>query len=168
MTEKYKILVKYIKDLSSETPDIETYLYVKEYISKYKLGIDISSKALKNKMIEVNTKLKFEDQEKSKKKSYFEIVYSTIVKIDNPIKDKEELQKIILVDVQNDIYPDLEKSLLDVLHNSGYQNIKFSKKVDFESLYQKRFNLKKFFFKFCFKYSLCLFNSTSVGFTIFL
>ena len=140
MTEKYKILGKYIKDLSCETPDIETYLYVKEYISKYKLGIDISSKALKNKMIEVNTKLKFEDQEKSKKKSYFEIVYSTIVKIDNPIKNKEELQKIILVDVQNDIYPDLEKSLLDVLHNSGYQNIKFNKKVDFESLYQKRFN----------------------------
>mgnify|MGYP001444211979 FL=1 len=140
MTEKYKILGKYIKDLSCETPDIETYLYVKEYISKYKLGIDISSKALKNKMIEVNTKLKFEDQEKSKKKSYFEIVYSTIVKIDNPIKDKEELKKIILVDVQNDIYPDLEKSLLDVLHNSGYQNIKFNKKVDFESLYQKRFN----------------------------
>ena len=140
MKEKYKILGKYIKDLSCETPDIETYLYVKEYISKYKLGIDISSKALKNKMIEVNTKLKFEDQEKSKKKSYFEIVYSTIVKIDNPIKDKEELKKIILVDVQNDIYPDLEKSLLDVLHNSGYQNIKFNKKVDFESLYQKRFN----------------------------
>ena len=140
MTEKYKILGKYIKDLSSETPDIETYLYVKEYISKYKLGIDISSKALKNKMIEVNTKLKFEDREKSKKKSYFEIVYSTIVKIDELIKNKEELQKIILVNVQNDIYPDLEKSLLDVLHNSGYQNIEFSKKVDFESLYQKRFN----------------------------
>ena len=140
MTKKYKILGKYIKDLSSETPDIETYLYVKEYISKYRLGIDISSKALKNKMIEVETKIKFEDQEKSKKKSYFEIVYSTIVKIDNPIKDKEELQKIILVDVQNDIYPDLEKSLLDVLHNSGYQSIKFNKKVDFESLYQKRFN----------------------------
>jgi preprotein translocase subunit SecB len=140
MTEKYKILGKYIKDLSSETPDIETYLYVKEYISKYKLGIDISSKALKNKMIEVNTKIKFEDQQKSKKKSYFEIVYSTIVKIDDVVKNKEELQKIILVEVQNDIYPDLEKSLLDVLHNSGYQNIKFNKKVDFESLYQKRFN----------------------------
>ena len=140
MTEKYKILVKYIKDLSSETPDIETYLYVKEYISKYNLGIDITTKALKNKMIEVNTKIKFEDQEKNKKKSYFEIVYSTIVKIDDLVKDKEELQKIILVDVQNDIYPDLEKALLDLLHNSGYQNIKFSKKVDFESLYQKRFN----------------------------
>ena len=140
MTKKYKILGKYIKDLSSETPDVETYLYVKEFISNYKLAIDITTKALKNKMIEVNTKLKFEDQEKSKKKSYFEIIYSTIVKIDDPIKDKEELQKIILVDVQNDIYPDLEKSLLDVLHNSGYQNIKFNKKVDFESLYQKRFN----------------------------
>ena len=140
MTEKYKILGKYIKDLSSETPDIETYLYVKEYISKYKLGIDITTKALKNKMIEVNTKIKFEDQEKSKKKSYFEIVYSTIVKIQDDIKDKKELQKIILVDVQNDIYPDLEKSLLNVLHNSGYQDIKFSKKVDFENLYQKKFN----------------------------
>ena len=140
MTEKYKILGKYIKDLSSETPDIETYLYVKEYISKYRLGIDISSKALKNKMIEVNTKLKFEDQEKSKKKSYFEIVYSTIVKIQDDIRDKKELQKIILVDVQNDIYPYLEKSLLDVLHNSGYQNIKFTKKIDFENLYQKSFN----------------------------
>ena len=140
MTKKYDILGKYIKDLSSETPDIETYLYVKEFISKYKLGIDITSKALKNKMIEVNTKIKFEDQEKSKKKSYFEIVYSTIVKVLDDVKNKEELQKIILVDVQNDIYPDLEKSLLDVLHNSGYQNIKFSKKVDFESLYQKRFN----------------------------
>jgi len=140
MTEKYKIITKYIKDLSSETPNIETYLYVKEYISKYKLGIDITTKALKNKMIEINTKIKFEDPEKSKKKSYFEIIYSTIVKINDDLKDKEELQKIILVDVQNDIYPDLEKSLLDVLHNSGYQDIKFSKKVDFENLYQKKFN----------------------------
>ena len=140
MTEKYKIITKYIKDLSSETPDIETYLYVKEYISKYKLGIDITTKDLKNKMIEINTKIIFEDPEKSKKKSYFEIIYSTIVKINDDLKDKEELQKIILVDVQNDIYPDLEKSLLDVLHNSGYQDIKFSKKVDFESLYQKKFN----------------------------
>ena len=140
MTEKYKILGKFIKDLSCETPDVETYLYVKEFISNYKLGIDITTNALKNKMIEINTKIKFEDQAKSKKKSYFEIVYATIIKVHDDVKDKEELQKIILVDVQNDIYPDLEKSLLDVLHNSGYQNIKFSKKVDFEALYQKRFN----------------------------
>ena len=140
MTEKYKILGKYIKDLSSETPDIETYLYVKEYISKYRLGIDISSKALKNNMIEVNTKLKFEDQEKSKKKSYFEIVYSTIVKINDEVKEKKELERIILCEAPTKIYPDLEKSLLDLLHNSGYKNVKFEKKIDFENLYNQKFN----------------------------
>ena len=140
MTKKYKILGKYIKDMSSETPDVETYLAVKEQIAKYQLGIDIQSKALKNKHIEVNTTLKFEDKEKNEKKSHFEIVFSTIIKIDEDIKEKRELEKIILCDVQNDIYPDLEKSLLDLLHNSGYPEIKFEKKVDFESLYNQKFN----------------------------
>jgi len=140
MTEKFKILGKYIKDLSSETPDIETYLFVKEHISKYQLGIDINSKALKNKMIEVNTKFKFEDKENNKKKAYFEILYSTIVKINDEIKDKNDLEKIILCDVQTLIYPELEKTLLDLLHNSGYPNIKFEKKVDFENLYKQKFN----------------------------
>ena len=140
MTEKFKILGKYIKDLSSETPDIETYLFVKEHISKYQLGIDINSKALKNKMIEVNTKFKFEDKENNKKKAYFEILYSTIVKINDEIKEKNELEKIILCDVQTLIYPELEKTLLDLLHNSGYPNIKFEKKVDFENLYKQKFN----------------------------
>ena len=88
MTEKFEILGKYIKDLSSETPDIETYLFVKENISKYQLGIDINSKALKNKLVEVNTTFKFEDREQSNKKAYFEIVYSTVVKINNEIKEK--------------------------------------------------------------------------------
>ena len=140
MTEKFKILGKYIKDLSSETPDIETYLFVKEQISKYQLGIDINSKALKNKMIEVNTKFKFEDKENSKKKAYFEILFSTIVKINDEIQDKNELEKIILCDVQTQIYPELEKSLLNLLHNSGYPDIKFEKKVDFENLYKQKFN----------------------------
>ena len=140
MTEKYKILGKYIKDMSSETQDIETYIFVKDYISKYQLGIDINSKALKNKMIEVNTLLKFEDKEQSEKKSYFEINFSTIIKINDEIKEKKDLEKIILCDVQIEIYPDLEKSLLDLLHNSGYPGIKFEKKVDFEGLYNQRFN----------------------------
>ena len=140
MTEKFKILGKYIKDLSSETKDIETYLFVRERISKYQLGIDIDSKPLKNKHIEVNTTLKFEDKENSKKKSYFEIVFSTIVKINDDVKEKKELEKIILCEVQTKIYPDLEKSLLDLLHNSGYPGIKFEKKIDFEALYNKRFN----------------------------
>ena len=140
MTEKFKILGKYIKDMSSETKDIETYLFVKEKISKYQLGIDITSKALKNKLIEVNTNMRFEDKEDNDKKSYFEIVYSTIIKIADEIQDKKEMEKIILCDVQTKIYPDLEKSLLNLLHNSGYEEIKFEKKIDFEALYNTRFN----------------------------
>ena len=140
MTEKYKILGKYIKDLSGETKDVETYLFVKDNISKYQLDIDITSNPLKNKMIDVNTKLKFEDKEESKKRAYFEIVFSTIVKINDDVKDKKILEKIILCDVQTEIYPDLEKSLLDLLHNSGYPGVKFEKKIDFEKLYNQRFN----------------------------
>ena len=140
MKENYKILGKYIKDMSSETPDIETYIFVKDYISKYQLGIDISSKALKNKMIEINTLMKFEDKLENKKKSYFEINYSTVIKVNEEIKEKKDLEKIILCDVQIKIYPDLEKSLLDLLHNSGYPGIKFENKVDFETLYNQRFN----------------------------
>ena len=140
MTEKFKILGKYIKDLSSETPDAETYIYVKDRISKYQLDIDINSKALKNNMIEINTRCRFNDKNESKKKSFFEIIYSTIVKINEEIKDKKELEKIVLCDVQIEIYPSLEKSLLDLLHNSGYPGIKFEKKVDFETLYKQKIN----------------------------
>ena len=140
MTEKFKILSKYIKDMSSETPNIETYLYVKDQISKYQLGIDINSTAIQNHHIEVNTVLKFEDKTESKKKSYFEIIYSTIVKINESVKEKKEMEKIILCDVQNKIYPELEKSFLDLLHNSGYQSVKFEKKIDFEELYNQQFN----------------------------
>ena len=140
MTKKFKILGRYIKDLSSETPDVETYIFVKDRIGKYQLDIDIKSKAVKNKMVEVDTKFKFEDKEESKKKSYFEIIHSTIIKVDDDVVDKKELEKIILCDVQIEIYPELEKSLLNLLHNSGYQDIKFEKKVDFEGLYKKRFN----------------------------
>jgi len=140
MTEKYKILGKYIKDMSSETPDVETYIYVKDFISNYQLNIDINSKALKDKMIEINTILKFEDKQNSKKKSYFEINYATIIKVTENITEKKDLEKIILCDVQIEIYPQLEKALLDLLHNSGYQDIKFEKKVDFEELYNQRLN----------------------------
>ena len=140
MTKKYKILSSYIKDMSSETPDIETYIFVKDYISKYQLNIDINSKAVKNKMIEVNTVLKFEDKQNNKKKSYFEMNYSTIVEIEDEIKEKNDLERIILCDVQIDIYPELEKSFLNLLHNSGYPDVKFEKKIDFEQLYNQRLN----------------------------
>ncbi len=140
MTTNYKILGKYIKDMSSETPDIETYLFVKGYISNYQLNIDITSKALKNKLIEINTTLKFEDKNESSKKSYFEIIFATIIKVEENVKEKKDLEKIILCDVQKEIYPNLETSFLNLLHNSGYPGIKFEKKIDFEKLYNQRFN----------------------------
>jgi len=139
-TEKYKILAKYIKDLSSETPDIETFLFVKDNISKYQLNIDITSKAIKEKLIEVNTTLKFEDKEPNEKKSYFEIVYATIIKVSEEIKEKKDLEKIILCDVQTLIYPELETSFLNLIHNSGHSGIKLEKKIDFHKLYNERFN----------------------------
>ena len=140
MIENFKILAEFVKDISSETPDIQSYLFVKENISKYQLNIDIKSKALKNKMIEVSTTLKFEDKEPNEKKSYFEIVYVSIVKIDEEIKDKKDLEKILLCDVQNKIYPNLEKTFLNLLHNSGFPEIKLDKKIDFTQLYKQRTN----------------------------
>ena len=140
MTENFKILAQFVKDISSETPDIQSYLFVKENISKYQLNIDIKSKALKNKMIEVSTTLTFEDKEANEKKSYFEIVYISIVKVDEEIKDKEDLEKILLCDVQNKIYPNLEKTFLNLLHNSGFPEIKLDKKIDFTQLYKQKFN----------------------------
>ena len=140
MTENFKILAEFVKDISSETPDIQSYLFVKENISKYQLNIDINSKAIKNKMIEVNTTLKFEDKEPNEKKSYFEIVYASIVKIDEEIKDKKDLEKILLCDVQNKIYPNLEKAFLNLIHNSGFPEIKLEKKIDFDKLYTEKFN----------------------------
>ena len=140
MIENFKILAEFIKDISSETPNIESYIYVKENISKYQLNIDINSKPLKNKMIEVNTTLKFEDKEYNETKSYFEIIYASVVKIDESVKDKKELEKIILCDVQNKIYPNLEKAFLNLLHNSGYPEIKLDKKIDFTELYKQKSN----------------------------
>ena len=140
MSENYKILSKFIKDISGETPDIETYIYVKDYISKYQLNIEINSKPLKNEIIEVNTMLKFHDNSESKKKAHFEMTYTTVIKLEDGIKDKKVLEKIILCDVQKEVYPDIEKSLLSLLHTSGYPNIKFERKVDFEELYNQKFN----------------------------
>ena len=140
MTEKFKILTKYIKDMSSETADIETFLFVKENISKYQLNIDITSKALKNKLIEVNTTLKFEDKEPNEKKSHYEIVYATIIRIDDEIKEKKDLERIILCDVPTKIYPDLENSFLNLIHNSGHPDIKLEKRIDFNKLYNEKFN----------------------------
>ena len=140
MTKNYKILAKFIKDMSSETPDAETYMYVKDNIGRYQLGIDINSRAIKSRLIEINTSIKFHDKEQNVKKSIFEFVYTSIVQIDENLKDKKILEKIVLVDVQKDIYENIEKTLINLLHNSGYPAIKIEKKIDFEELYKKNFS----------------------------
>ena len=138
MDKKFKILINFIKDLSIETPNTETLIFVKDHISSYQLNIDINSKALKNKMVEVNTKLYFRDKDKNEKKSVFELNYATIVRIDESVKDKNVMEKIILCDVQKEIYPKLENIFLRLLDDAGYPGVKFEKKIDFEKLYNDR------------------------------
>jgi|TARA_B110000093_G_scaffold95466_1_gene102888 preprotein translocase subunit SecB len=140
MTENFKIIGSFIKDMSSETPDAQTFIFVRDKISKYRLNIDINSKAVKNGIIEVNTILKFNDQPDVLKKSHFEIVYTSIVKVDEKISDKKEMEKIILCDVPNKIYPDLERIFINLLSDSGYPGIKLEKKIDFTELYKQRSN----------------------------
>tara|TARA_B100000003_G_scaffold119002_1_gene106664 strand:- start:176 stop:604 length:429 start_codon:yes stop_codon:yes gene_type:complete len=139
-TDKYKILTKYIKDMSSETPDIETFIFVKKNITKYQLNIDITSKPLKGKLVEIDTTLRYEDKNQSVKKSFFEIIFSTVIRVNEEIKEKKEIEKIILCDVQKEIYPNIKTSFLNLLHNSGYPEVKFEKKIDFEKLYSQKFN----------------------------
>jgi|TARA_B110000240_G_scaffold137363_1_gene152215 preprotein translocase subunit SecB len=140
MTENFKIIGSFIKDMSSETPDTPTYIFVRDKISKYKLNIDINSKAVKDGIIEVNIILKFLDQPEILKKAYFEITYTSIVKVDESVSDKKEMEKIILCDVPNKIYPDLERIFLNLLTDSGYPGVKFEKKINFTDLYKKRTN----------------------------
>ncbi len=137
MTKKYKILAKFIKDMSSETPDIDTYLFVKDNLENYSLQIDIKSKSLKDKILQVETKLAYCDKNENKKKSFFEMIYATVIRLSDDINKNDDLGKIILCDLQNEIYPELEKSFIQILHDSGYPNLKFNKKVDFEELYKK-------------------------------
>jgi preprotein translocase subunit SecB len=140
ISKKFTIMSEFIKDMSSETPDIQTYLFVKDNISKYHLNIEIISKAIKDKIIEVNTTLKFSDNDSSEKKANFEMIYASIIKIEDEINDKKDLQKIILCDVQNKVYPNLEKAFLNLLHNSGFPEIRLDKKINFTELYKQRSN----------------------------
>ena len=140
MTKNYKILAKFIRDMSVETSDIDTYLYVRDAISNYSLNIDIKSKFLKDKIVQVETTLTYSDKTQSQKKSLFEVIFATVIRLSDEIKDKKDLGKILLCDLQNEIYPELEKTFLDVLHGSGYPELTFNKKVDFDELYKNNQN----------------------------
>ena len=140
MNNKYKIIAKYIKDMSSETPDIDTYLFVKDNLSNYSLDINIQSKALKEKIIQVETTLNYADKNENNKKSFFQMVYATVIRLNEETKNKNDLAKIVLVDVQNEIYPELEKAFLNIMHGSGYEDLKFTKKINFDELYENNKN----------------------------
>ena len=139
-TKKYEIVLKYVKDLSVEIPNPDTFIFSREYITKYSLGINITTNPLKNEMIEIITKLTYKDPSENKKKSFFEILFSTVIKINDKSLKKEELERVILCDVQNEIYPELERIFLGIIRDSGFPDLKLEKKIDFEQLYQQRLN----------------------------
>ena len=136
MESKFNILTEFIKDMSCETKNAQTYLHVKDVIKNYHLDFAINAKPMKNKLIEVDTILNFKDPNSSEKQSYFEIIYTSIVKIDDDVKDLD-LKKILLCEVPKKIYPKLEKSFIDMLHNAGYKEVQPNKKIDFDELFLK-------------------------------
>ena len=138
MSKKYRILAEFIKDVSAETPNVESFIFTKENISKYKLNIDINTNPLKNKMAEVNVSVKFNSSEAQKNKSYFDMIYTAIVKIDDDVNTKDELEPIFLKEVPTEIYPKIQKAFLEILNHSGYKNVGFENKVNFEELYKNR------------------------------
>ena len=140
MTEKYKILTEFAKDISFETPDVETYLQTKEDISKYKMNLDINSRPLKNDIIEVNINLNLQEDNSKSKKSNFEITYAIIVKVDKNITDKKEIEKIILSKIPNEVFPRLEDLFISLIKKSGFSNVNIERKIDFEKLYNEKFN----------------------------
>ena len=144
MTEKkvnnFKIILEYIKDLSIETPSATALLKIRESLSSYNMDIDISSLVLKNKSLEITTKLTLQDKSDKEDKAFFEIKYATVISIDSSVIDKKIISKIVLCDLQKIIYPKIEKIFIDLIKNAGYPNIRFEKKVDFEKMYDDKFN----------------------------
>ena len=138
--EKFKIILEYIKDLSIETPNVSTLTYVRENLENYIMDIDISSIIIKNKALEVTTKLILNDKKDSLEKAFFEIKYATVITIDETVSDKDTIRKIILCDLQKIVYPKIEKIFLYLIKIAGYPELKFEKKVDFEKLYDEKIN----------------------------
>ena len=138
--KKFEIILEYIKDLSIETPNVETLTFVRENLANYNMEIDISSLVLKNKALEVTTKLTLSDKKGNDEKAFFEIKYASVITINEMVNDKKVIGKIVLCDLQKAEYPKIEKLFLDLIKNAGYPELKFEKKVDFEKLYNEKFN----------------------------
>ena len=137
MTKNYKILTSYIKDVSSKITNTESYIYLKENIPKYSLGIDINSVPLKNNMAEVNIKLSFSNKNESVKTAYFEMTHITIVRVEKSAVNGKELKKIFLSDVPTEMYPEIETKFFEIVKTIGYPDIKLEKKINFKELFEK-------------------------------
>ena len=137
MTKNYKILTSYIKDISSKISNTEIYIYLKENIPKYSLGIDINSFPLKNNMAEVNIKLTFSNQNEEIKQAFFEMTHVTVVRVEESAVNKDELKKIFLSDVPTEMYPEIEKRFFEIVKSIGYPEIKLEKKINFQELFEK-------------------------------
>ena len=137
MTKNYKILTSYVKNISSKINNTESYIYLKDNIPKYSLGIDINSIPLKNNMAEVNIKLNFSNKNEKDQKAYFEMTHSTVVRVDESAVNKDELKKIFLSDVPSEVYPEIEKKFFEIVKSIGYPEIKLEKRIDFKDLFEK-------------------------------
>ena len=137
MTKNYKILTSYVKEISSKISGTENFIYLKDNIPKYSLGIDINSLPLKNNMAEVNIRLIFDNKTEKDKKAYFEMTHTTVVRVEESAVNKDQLKKIFLSDVPTEIYPDIEKKFFEIVKSIGYPEIKLEKKIDFQELFEK-------------------------------
>ena len=137
MTKNYKILTSYVKDISSKISGTEDYIYLKDNIPKYSLGIDINSVPLKSNMAEVNIKLTFDNRSEENKKAYFEMVHTTVIRVEESAVSKDGLKKIFLSDVPTEIYPEIEKKFFEIVKSIGYPEIKLGKRIDFKELFEK-------------------------------
>ena len=137
MTKNYKILTSFVKDISSKISSTESYIYLKDNIPKYSLGIDINSIPLKNNMAEVNIKLTFSDKDDKDQKAYFEMTHSTVVRVDESAVNKNDLKKIFLSEVPTEMYPEIEKKFFEIVGSIGYPQIKLEKRIDFRDLFEK-------------------------------
>ena len=137
MAKNYKILISYVKDISSRISSTENFIYLKDNIPKYSLGIDINSMPLKNNMAEVDIKLTFDNKTEKDKKAYFEMTHTTVIRVEESAVNKDELKKIFLSDVPTEIYPEIEKKFLKNLKSIGYQKIKLEKRINFQEMFKK-------------------------------
>ena len=137
MTKNYKILTSYVKDISSKISGTENFIYLKDNIPKYSLGIDINSLPLKNNMAEVNIRLTFDNKTEKDKKAYFEMTHTTVVRVEESAVNKDKLKKIFLSDVPTEMYPEIEKKFFEIVKSIGYPEIKLEKKINFQELFEK-------------------------------